>query len=268
MMVVWKGAPALSLDNLSAGTIIAAIFGVIGVTVLITLLLFYPFLYRRLVMEDWTLRWYRFSWSYLIYRYHLFLGPFLWKRGPVPHCPEEQRIVVQNYYRGHLTKEELEARDASLRLYREATELGERMSAHISPKSLPVYPPVSKPPSSSAGSRSSASSPSSLTSIPQRLSPDENNKTSNTTSQNSHGPVVNYCKTVIWPTIRKVVLHGVDQDIVQLQQRDSRHVRTKRLERMHSRAAHYDNQTEHLFSFLQVLTASTQSFAHGYLPQY
>lgn len=57
-MVVWKGAPALSLDNLSAGTIIAAIFGVIGVTVLITLLLFYPFLYRRLVMEDWTLRWY------------------------------------------------------------------------------------------------------------------------------------------------------------------------------------------------------------------
>jgi sodium-dependent phosphate transporter len=58
-------------------------------------------------------------------------------------------------------------------------------------------------------------------------------------------------------------MHGVDQDIVQLQQRDSRHSRTKRLERMHSRAAHYDNQTEHLFSFLQVLTASTQSFAHG-----
>jgi sodium-dependent phosphate transporter len=32
---------------------------------------------------------------------------------------------------------------------------------------------------------------------------------------------------------------------------------------MHSRAAHYDNQTEHLYSFLQVLTAATQSFAHG-----
>ena len=58
-------------------------------------------------------------------------------------------------------------------------------------------------------------------------------------------------------------MHGVDQDIVHLQQRDTRQSRTKRLERMHSRAAHYDNQTEHLYSFLQVLTASTQSFAHG-----
>ena len=58
MMVVWKGAPALNLDDLSAGTIVAAIFGVMGVTVLITLLMFYPFLYRRLVMEDWTLQWY------------------------------------------------------------------------------------------------------------------------------------------------------------------------------------------------------------------
>jgi sodium-dependent phosphate transporter len=65
------------------------------------------------------------------------------------------------------------------------------------------------------------------------------------------------------PTVKKWIFHGVDQDIVQLQQRDSRHSRTKRLEKMHSRAAHYDNQTEHLYSFLQVLTASTQSFAHG-----
>jgi hypothetical protein len=58
MMVVWKGAPALNLDALSTGAIVGAIFGVMGVTVLVSLLLFYPFLYRRLVMEDWTLQWY------------------------------------------------------------------------------------------------------------------------------------------------------------------------------------------------------------------
>jgi solute carrier family 20 (sodium-dependent phosphate transporter) len=57
MMVVWKGAPSLNLENLSAGAIVGAIFGVMGVTVLVTMLLFYPFLYRRLVMEDWTIRW-------------------------------------------------------------------------------------------------------------------------------------------------------------------------------------------------------------------
>jgi solute carrier family 20 (sodium-dependent phosphate transporter) len=57
MMVVWKGAPALALDNLPAGTIIAAIFGVMAVTALLTILFFYPYIYRRLVMEDWTIRW-------------------------------------------------------------------------------------------------------------------------------------------------------------------------------------------------------------------
>ena len=35
------------------------------------------------------------------------------------------------------------------------------------------------------------------------------------------------------------------------------------LRHMHARAAHFDNKTEYLFSFLQALTASTASFAHG-----
>jgi phosphate/sulfate permease len=135
------------------------------------------------------------------------------------------------------------------------------MSAHISLKSSPVFPVASHPPSTSA-SRSMTPSPSSLISIPQKSLPKTNRKSTNTTSS-SDQPFIRYCKNVVWPKIRKYVMHGVDQDIVQLQQRDSRHSRTKRLERMHSRAAHYDNQTEHLFSFLQVLTASTQSFAHG-----
>jgi solute carrier family 20 (sodium-dependent phosphate transporter) len=56
-MVVWKGAPSLNLNDLAPGTIIGAIFGVMGVTLVISLLMFYPFLYRRLVLEDWTLRW-------------------------------------------------------------------------------------------------------------------------------------------------------------------------------------------------------------------
>lgn len=33
--------------------------------------------------------------------------------------------------------------------------------------------------------------------------------------------------------------------------------------KMYERAAQYDNETEHLYSFLQVLTACTNSFAHG-----
>jgi sodium-dependent phosphate transporter len=226
MMVVWKGAPSLHLDALSTGAIVGAIFGVMGVTVLITLLVFYPFLYRRLVMEDWTLRW-----------YHIFYGPFLWRRGPVPWCPEEQRIVVQNYYRGHLTKEELDARDASLTLYREATELGEQMS----PKSPKFSSTV---PSSSTGTP--ATSPTSITTLPNLVTATKKRPT-----KQYDKSFINWCRYIAWPSVRGWILHGVDQDVIQLQQRNSRHSRTKRIEKMHSRAAHYDNQT------------STQSFAHG-----
>ena len=194
-------------------------------------------------------------------RYHIFLGPLLWKRGPVPHCPEEQRIVVQNYYRGHLTKEELEVRDASLALYREATELGNRMSKQISPKTSPIFPnAVAR--STGTGSTTLNSPPTSPRSSPDRITDVRDGQRE--PPKLSDKPFVNFCKYQVWPTLKRCVLHGVDQDIVLLQKRDSRSSRTRQLEKMHSRAAHYDNQTEHLYSFLQVLTASTLSFAHGY----
>lgn len=309
MMVVWNGAPSLHLNDLSAGAIVGAIFGVMGVTLLLSILFFYPFLYRKLVMEDWKLRW-----------YHVFVGPMLWRRGPVPWCPEEQRIVVQNYYRGHLTKEELEARDASLRLYREATELGDTMSPKLPSTSTPsstsnTPPTISEEPELEVhelnipvGSKENGSPSTTLTdstvkssttitqsvtfppqsrrasTVPSSFSnpPDQSRRasavpsssnrndsrrvstTASTVPSEFDSSLVSFFKYTAWPQLKQWILHGVDQDIVHLQQRDSRVSRTRRLEKMHARAARYDNQTEHLFSFLQVLTASTQSFAHGY----
>jgi solute carrier family 20 (sodium-dependent phosphate transporter) len=57
-MIVWQGAPSLHLEDLPLAVIIGAIFGVVGVTLVISILFFYPFLHRRLVKEDWTLRWF------------------------------------------------------------------------------------------------------------------------------------------------------------------------------------------------------------------
>jgi len=60
-MVVWNGAPALALANLPAGVIVGAVLGVMAVTALLTILFFYPYIHRRLVMEDWTIRWYTYG---------------------------------------------------------------------------------------------------------------------------------------------------------------------------------------------------------------
>jgi solute carrier family 20 (sodium-dependent phosphate transporter) len=94
--------------------------------------------------------------------------------------------------------------------------------------------------------------------------PDSTAPQSTAASEVRDKPFLTFLKNTAWPTFKRILFHGVDQDIVHLQQRDARMSRVHRLEVMHSRASHYDNQTEHLYSFLQVLTACTQSFAHGY----
>ena len=60
---------------------------------------------------------------------------------------------------------------------------------------------------------------------------------------------------------------GVDRDIVGEQLSDNQKpvmkFLTKDLAKVHQHTEHFDNKTEHLYSFLQVLTAAVASFAHG-----
>ena len=68
------------------------VFGVAGGVVALYGIFLLPFLYRRLILDDWTLK----NWEVL-------KGPMLWRRGPVPEVPEGVRQqVVQDYYRGHV----------------------------------------------------------------------------------------------------------------------------------------------------------------------
>ncbi|KAK0469022.1 sodium:inorganic phosphate symporter [Desarmillaria tabescens] len=61
-------------------------------------------------------------------------------------------------------------------------------------------------------------------------------------------------------TLYKLLTHGITIDIHKLQTEGTDQ---RRLRAMHERAKQYDNKTEHLYSFLQVMTACTASFAHG-----
>ncbi|KAF9023893.1 putative Sodium:inorganic phosphate symporter [Hymenopellis radicata] len=57
------------------------------------------------------------------------------------------------------------------------------------------------------------------------------------------------------PWLWFIISHGTSVDV---------HARQGQgLEDMHGRAHQYDNKTEHLYSFIQVMTACTASFAHG-----
>ncbi|KAM5442219.1 Na+/Pi symporter [Microsporum ferrugineum] len=224
MVIVFKGAPSLNLDDLSTGQVLGAIFGVAGGVVLLYGIFFLPFLYRKLELEDWQLKWWE-----IVY------GPLLWKRGPVPPRPEGA-IIVQDYYKGHKTKEELATT-------RGATDDIEH-----------AVIPQSEAQGSEDGIKRGSS----------EVSPNEKTgeQTLEAHEQAALGPW--YTPSNLFIKAKYYFLRGVDRDVVSEQNAtDSTNFLAGDLDKMHAEVKHYDNKTEHLYSFLQVLTAATASFAHG-----
>lgn len=223
-------APYLDLDDWDAGQTLGCIFGVAAGVTLLCILFFLPYLHRRLAQEDWTLRW-----------YHFFLGPLLLRRGPVPPPPAGTRVqIVQDYYRGHKTREELEAAGFS----RETVDdMEANKEAKVSVNSETGSPktstaaPVAGPPLEGYG-------------LPawKRYYMEPLN-----------GPW--YRPANVPRVVMRGFMHGVDKDVVQSQK--SKSLLSGNLERTHATTPHYDNKTEHMYSFLQVLTAGVSSFGHG-----
>lgn len=232
MVIVWKGAPNLKLDNWGTGQILGCILGVAFTVIALCLLFFIPYLHRLLVKEDWTLRW-----------YHLFLGPLLYKRGPVPDAPEGAQVsVITDYYSGHATRADLEAANIKASTIADMEHLKREKEARANPNAELT----SRDPSDiekDAAAVTTTSQPKSLTELETA----------------DAGPW--YAPRNLLKLAVDALMHGVRKDVIAEQARDSK--LAGNIQDLHARAAHFDNKTEHLYSFLQVLTAATASFAHG-----
>ncbi|KAH7250642.1 Na+/Pi symporter [Fusarium solani] len=218
MLLIWKGGSyKVNLTEAQIPGVIVAAGAGWGLLMALTLV---PWLYRVVIKEDWQLK-----------PYHIPLGPLLLRRGPVPPPPENFQGVVRNFYEGHLTREELEARRAQ-----RASEVNGDLEANHDKKvandntSEEVVPEASSHPP----------------------------------HKSLIGPKPDapwYTGAFIWWAIKFAILHGVDKDIVSSQSEKS--VVAGDVEEIHARAAHYDNRAEFLYTFLQIMTAASASFVHG-----
>lgn len=217
MLIVWKGAAsaASAVEAWGPGEYIGVIFGVGIGCGLLSAILILPYLHRKLNLNDWELQW-----------YDAFKGPLLLQRGEVPPNPNGQQELIQDYYRGHKTREQLEC---------------DGVEITNAPNDVETNTPPSK--EIEAGARSSGDiSDSAIDSVKDRTGPW-------------------YAPKNLFYIAKKAFLHGVDVDVVAEQKKSS--ILVGNLEEMHARAAHYDNKAEHTYSMLQILTAATASFAHG-----
>ena len=191
-----------------------------------------PLLYRRLVLEDWTLK----SWEVI-------KGPFLWRRGEVPPPPEGQKEVVQDYYRGH----------------KSAVQLGPGVVNNVP---APAESQLLDPEKNADGlAETSSSSTREGTERPKPMS-----NAAKAKLESVEHPLRSW--RGILARAKYYFFRGVNRDIVDEQigpQQKGFAARflAKDLPNIHKHVPHYDNKTEHLYSFLQVMTAMTASFAHG-----
>ncbi|KAH6977174.1 phosphate transporter [Ilyonectria sp. MPI-CAGE-AT-0026] len=215
MLLIWKGGSyKVNLTEAQIPGVIVAAGAAWGLLMAVTLV---PWLYRVVIKEDWQIKW-----------YHILQGPFLLRRGPVPPPPANFQGIVRDFYEGHLTREELDARQAQ----RAATVTEDIEGQHEKNVSDNTSEEV---PVQTASTHKSMIGP------------------------KPSGPW--YSKQFIWWAIKFAILHGVDKDIVSSQSQKS--VVAGDVEEIHARAEHFDNRTEFLYTFLQIMTSAAASFVHG-----
>ena len=234
LLIVWKGGSAkIKLSDYES---VGVAFGVGGAVALIVATFFIPFLHRKIIKDDWELK----GWEVI-------KGPLLLRRPEPRERPEGVTTGrIPDFYEGHLTAEQLEAKRANEGIITQQAPVDdlEKGGAHVSqPKmdrSDSDITPIPEPTTASINER-----PPRQLSKPRKCPP----------------PGAWYTPAVMWYWVKYAALRGVEQDVVD--QQKHKDFLSGDIEKIHATGEHYDNRAEYTYSFLQIMTASTTSFAHG-----
>ena len=245
--IIVKGSPSLNLDEMPPGKTAGVILGTGGVVALLSVLFWLPYVHAKVVKGDYTIRF-----------YHFFFGPALWWR-PAP----EDAITADNAvpdYRIHDFHEESPREQSGPNDIENATKQS----------------PDEKDSPSIEGSDDRPVHNSNLAKVEAELAGQAPRSRSGDLSGRPPPPeyktydgswlepwnLVTIIRYNLLPWAWYTVSAGLRTDIHAMQASGSDKERA-RLREMHACAVQYDNKVEHLYSFMQVMTACTASFAHG-----
>ncbi|KAL4869250.1 hypothetical protein BDV12DRAFT_168163 [Aspergillus spectabilis] len=243
LSIVYKGSPNLGLSKKPAGWVAGVTLGTGGAVCLLSVLFFVPFAHARVIKKDHTLKW----WSFVY-------GPLLFSR-PTPAGSEVAN--VPNYA-----------------VMQEDDDL-----TPSSPETLAEEPL----PAAAHGSEKSPAVAEAQLNYKELMA--RGQERFHAKLRRGRGPLAWAMRTLhdypmgsgeiyelhnikrllkrLPATITVGLLYGLHYDIHAAQSGVHGTPEGARMERVYSHAKKYDNSVEYTYSFVQILTACTASFAHG-----
>lgn len=275
LSIVYKGSPNLGLNKKPAWYIVAVTLGVGFGTALLAAIFFVPYLYCMIINRDPTLRW-----------YHIFYGPLNFKR-PKPEGGAEARIpnyaVVQH-----------DAEEEEVATFEEKAYAQDEPGTPEDFKSLPpaamntldntpaTFVNGTSPNLKSVSGAHPNATEHKLTYKEIMARNQENFHAKlrqrrgplgwgmRVLHENQLGPGEIYERHNMIKLLKRIpalivvgLLYGLHYDIHAAQSGVDGTPEGDRMARVYAAAPKYANEVEHTYSFVQVLTACTASFAHG-----
>lgn len=258
LSIVYKGSPSLKLNSKPSWYVASVTMGTGAGVALLAAIFFLPFVYAKVIKKDYTIRW-----------YHVFMGPLLLRREAPADATQAK---VPNY---------AVVQDDDVSDMRSDSDAGYAEKGGLDSEIKPVGSPAGSVENENA-LRFAEQQQQQLTYREMMAESDRRHKAQlcerrgpmgwamRTLRDNPMGAGEIYelhniriLAKRIPATIVAGLLYGVYYDIHAAQSGIAGTPEGKRMQRVYSHAKKYPNEVEHTYSFVQILTACTASFAHG-----
>lgn len=247
LSIVYKGSPNLGLNKKPDWYVASVTMGTGAGVAFLAAFFFVPYVHAKVIKKDYNLKW----WQFL-------QGPLLFSR-PAP--PDSEKSVVPDYA---VVQEDHD--DEGIMTSSSASALeGARTSTPTENEKLPVVPEVTQLNYKELVAQGEAKFHAKLMKKPGPLG-----WAMRTLRDNPLGAGQVYelhnMKIILKRIPAMIVvgaLYGLHYDIHAAQSGIAGTPEGERMQRVYSYATKYPNEVEHTYSFVQILTACTASFAHG-----